>query len=138
MNNFKLKLKTNNCIIIFIVIVCTFSFFYIKSLKNNTVQTFETDEKIKLPVIMYHNISKKQSLINKYCVSVNQFENDLKYIKSQGYNCITSAQLIDYVYNGKKLPKKPFMITFDDGYESFYVYAYPLLKKYTTYGVFIN
>jgi peptidoglycan/xylan/chitin deacetylase (PgdA/CDA1 family) len=30
----------------------------------------------------------------------------------------------------KKLPKKPFIITFDDGYEGQYTLIYPIIKKY--------
>lgn len=127
-----LILKNAKCIFaLLFIIICCVNFFNIHN--SDYKETFNTDETICLPVIMYHNISKNK--INQYCVSVKQFEEDLKYIKNQGYSCITSSELIDFVYNGKKLPKKPFMITFDDGYESFYTYAYPLLKKYNMKAV---
>lgn len=140
-----LKFKNSKYIFFMLLIaLCVIMFF-----KNNdyteSKQVSETitstgsitnfNDAIKLPVIMYHNISEKQRLVNKYCVSTREFENDLKYIKEHGYTCIGTAELIDYVYNGKELPKNPFMITFDDGYESFYKYAYPLLKKYNMKAV---
>ncbi len=123
------KIPKYTFIIIFIII-CSAFFFNTQIFNKNNIETFKSENEISLPVIMYHNMTKKQNLTDRYCVSVKQFEEDLKYIKEQGYNCVTSSELIDYVYNGKKLPEKPFMITFDDGYESFYTYAYPLLKKY--------
>lgn len=43
--------------------------------------------------------------------------------------------LLDYVYNGKPLPEKPIIITFDDGNESFYHYAYPILKQHNMKAV---
>ena len=88
------------------------------------------NDKIKLPIIMYHHISKKSSALGDYVITPEQFETDLKYIKQKGYEAITAQNLVDY-YNGNfKLPEKPIMITFDDGYLSFYEYAYPLLKKH--------
>ncbi len=130
-----LKFKLNKYIfIVFFAVFFAVSFFYnneyIRIFTKESVVTSNTRASIKLPVIMYHNISKKTNLVDKYCVLEKRFEEDLRYIKEHGYNCITTAELIDYVYNGAKLPENPFMITFDDGYESFYMYAYPLLKKY--------
>lgn len=133
MNNLRLyKIKYAAAAAFIFIIIYLLFFFNIKSFDKTETFNAENnaENKIALPVIMYHNITKKQNHADQYCVSLSQFEKDLKYIKEQGYSCITAAELYDYVYNGKELPKKPFMITFDDGYESFYKYAYPLLKKY--------
>jgi len=131
MNNLKSK-KSKYIFFVSFIIVCIISiiYTYIGFTKPKVITTSKSSKKIILPIIMYHNISKKASLVNQYCVLEKNFEKDLKYIKSHGYNCISTEELIDYVYNKKKLPENPFMITFDDGYESFYEYAYPLLKKY--------
>ena len=41
-------------------------------------------------------------------------------------------ELQAYVLRGEPLPKKPVVITFDDGYLSNYTLAYPILQKYGT------
>jgi peptidoglycan/xylan/chitin deacetylase (PgdA/CDA1 family) len=58
-------------------------------------------------------------------VTPQEFDDQLKYMKDNGYQCITFEDLpnIDRY-------KKPFMITFDDGYEDNYTDMYPILKKY--------
>ena len=88
------------------------------------------DEKIKVPVIMYHSILKSNPQSSKYIVSPEQLENDLKYLKDNGYTTVTVSDLIGYVYNDKPLPQKPIILTFDDGHYNNYYYAYPLMKKY--------
>ena len=67
---------------------------------------------------------------NNYVISPKLFEQDLKYLKKHGYTSILMSDLIAYVENGTPLPKKPILITFDDGYYNNYLYAFPLLKKY--------
>ena len=53
----------------------------------------------------------------------------LKYIKENGYTTVVMADVIQYVQDGKPLPPKPVMLTFDDGNYNNYVYAYPLMQK---------
>lgn len=83
-----------------------------------------------LPVVMYHHLLKDEARNGDYVISPKQFEADLIYIRDKGYTTITTAQLLDFIQNGTPLPEKPIMITFDDGYETVYSYAYPILKKY--------
>lgn len=83
-----------------------------------------------LPIIMYHQITLHPNRANKFTVTLEQLEKDFAYIKSQGYTTITVKDLTDWVENGKKLPAKPVMLTFDDGYETAYTLLLPLLQKY--------
>ncbi len=85
---------------------------------------------ISLPVLMYHGIRKDTSAQNKYVISPDEFEADLKYLKENGYETVIVADLLDYFDKGKQLPEKPIILTFDDGFLNNYTYAYPLLKKY--------
>lgn len=93
----------------------------------------KVEECVELPIIMYHSMLKSRS--GNYIVHPSEFESDLKYIKENGYETVTMADLINYVYNGTKLPKKPIIITFDDGYYNNLGYAVPLLKKYNMKAV---
>lgn len=87
-------------------------------------------EEVFLPIIMYHSILKDKKLQNDYTIPPTLFENDLKYLTSNGYSTVTVEDLINYVYHGKDLPDRCIMLTFDDGYYNNYYYAFPLLKKY--------
>ena len=85
---------------------------------------------VRMPVLMYHHVLDNPKKQNKYTISTAELEADLQYIQKNGYTTVNVADLIDFCQNGKKLPEHPIMITFDDGYESVYVNAYPLLKKH--------
>lgn len=84
---------------------------------------------------MYHIISEDTNKINDYVITPTQLEQDLIYIKENGYQTITTKQLLNFINNNDNLPEKPILITFDDGYESVYKYALPLLQKYNMTAV---
>ncbi len=94
-----------------------------------------TTQTIELPIVMYHHVSPKEHLLGEYVLSVQQLEQDLIYLKENGYSTITTSQLLAWCDGRGTLPEKPVMITFDDGYESTFVYALPLLEQYGMHGV---
>jgi len=76
-------------------------------------------------VIAYHKISPHQDIgINR--VHPEKFEDQINIILDCGYDPVTFSQL---VYEVKPV-KNPLVITFDDGYESVYQNAFPILKKH--------
>lgn len=85
---------------------------------------------VAVPIIMYHSILNNPSRAGDYVITPQQFEADLHYLKANGYTTVVIADLIAYVQEGKPLPDKPVMLTFDDGYYNNYHYAHPLLKQY--------
>lgn len=88
-------------------------------------------EETELPVIMYHHVlGEDSSLLGDYVISLSEFESDLAWLKAAGYQAVSAQQLIDYTQGLGELPERPVLLTFDDGYESFYANAYPLLEKY--------
>ena len=81
-----------------------------------------------LTVIGYHEITNNKSLIPEYAVSTAQFEKHMEWLKKNGYHFINVDQLLKAHQGKSHLPSKPVLLTVDDGYESFYQNAYPILK----------
>ena len=126
--NFKINKVTLSCCIILVITLC-FSFMYSGFVPEAKIVS-ATESTVKLPIIMYHSISKDTKQQGQYVIDPQKLENDLNTLKEKGYTAITVQELIDYIENDKKLPAKPIMLTFDDGYYNNYLYAYPLLKEH--------
>lgn len=122
---FKINYKLLTIITIIILLLSFVLVFY-------TVKAKQASE-ISVPIIMYHSILKSKS--GDYIVHPSTLENDLKFIKENGYNTITMTDLINYVYFDSELPEKPIIITFDDGHYNNLTYALPLLEKYDMVAV---
>lgn len=95
----------------------------------------EATDMVELPILMYHSILKDSSRTGKYIVTPQQVENDMEYLESHGYKCVSAAQVRDYVLQGGILPEKPYMLTFDDGNYNNLTYILPLLEKHDAYAV---
>lgn len=79
-------------------------------------------------VLMYHHLDPKES--SSSTISPEKFELHLAMLKQEGFNVISLQQLGDFLAGNGEVPPKAVAITFDDGYQSNYQYAYPLLKEY--------
>jgi peptidoglycan/xylan/chitin deacetylase (PgdA/CDA1 family) len=63
-------------------------------------------------------------------VSPLQFDGHLAYLRQAGYETISFTQLALALSQQTKLPARPIIISFDDGYRDNYENAFPLLRKY--------
>lgn len=127
----RISLKKISAVLIVILLIS------IIALSNDfkDIITTSTSPSIKLPIIMYHYILKNPKYWGKYVISPDDFENDIIYLKKEGYTTIVMKDLIEFVYSKKDLPEKPIMLTIDDGYETDYTYILPLLEKYNCKAV---
>lgn len=89
-----------------------------------------TEEGIKVPVIMYHHICNSSSLWGDYVIPQSLLEEDFLYLKENGITPVSIKDLKSFITDGKKLPDKPVIISFDDGHKSFITKVVPLLEKY--------
>lgn len=86
-------------------------------------------------VIMYHNFVSEEDVKNgieyeEYSISPEDFEEDLIWLKNNGYITITSDELLEFLEKKEALPSKAVVISIDDGSWGVYKHAWPLLKKH--------
>ena len=82
--------------------------------------------KDKVAVLMYHHIDQQESGAT---ITPARFEEHLDTLLDKGYNVISLDHFRSFLKGEVEVPSNAVLITFDDGYESFYQYAYPLLKE---------
>jgi biofilm PGA synthesis lipoprotein PgaB len=63
-------------------------------------------------------------------VTADNLINYFSWLKVNGYNVISIQDILTAKKTGKPLPEKSIVLTFDDGYKSFYTYVMPLLKAF--------
>lgn len=122
------------CFISAVVLISLFVFLVVskdKNIKNNN----SGENATSVPVLIYHHFlidedKAKYEPTKDYSVSLSVFEEQLKYLKDNGYKSLTPSEMLCWKKNECKIPLKSFMITIDDGQKSVMKYAYPLLKKY--------
>ena len=81
-----------------------------------------------VPILVYHRVSDTDK--NPSTLTVADFEAQLKFLVDNGYHVIAPDDLLDAWANGKTLPSKPIVLTFDDGHEDIYKNVFPILQKY--------
>ncbi len=90
-------------------------------------------KQVQVPILMYHHLRVNPLPFNPIWaalfVSPFQFQQQLEYLSSHAYTTVTLDDILDALDGKKTLPQKAVVITFDDGYQSFYDNAFPLLKK---------
>ncbi len=94
----------------------------------------------KVPVLCYHAIREVQPTDSPeqktYSVSPANFAAQMKALAENGFTTVTPEDLHDFYTNGKPLPQKPVMITFDDGRKEQHTIGAALLEEHHFKGVF--
>lgn len=79
----------------------------------------------RLPILVYHSVNPSYTVLS---ITPDNFEKQINYLTSN-YNVISLPMLVDQLYKNC-VPLDAAVVTFDDGYEDNYIYAYPILRKY--------
>ncbi|MFT3818694.1 MAG: polysaccharide deacetylase family protein [Rubrivivax sp.] len=80
-----------------------------------------------VPILCYHRFGAGNA---KMVVSPSAFEAQMAWLARNGYRVVRMADLAGFLAGHKALPARAVVISFDDGYESVYRHAFPVLKKY--------
>ena len=83
----------------------------------------------ELLIVMYHSVVTDSSKSGKYVVTPATVKEDIMYLKNEGFSFVSAQEVIDYSEHGTPLPKKPVMLTFDDGHYNFYSHVMPILEE---------
>jgi peptidoglycan/xylan/chitin deacetylase (PgdA/CDA1 family) len=88
----------------------------------------------QVPILCYHQVRNWRStdgaMGKDYTVEIQNFKDQMKMLSDSGYHTILPDQLYAYLNEGKPLPKKPIMLTFDDTVLDQFTVVNPTLKKY--------
>jgi len=89
---------------------------------------------------MYHHLQDlpgdASELQLTWTVAPKNFDAQMNLIAQRGFHAITMPQLIAHLKNGKPLPARPIVISFDDGWAEQYAVAFPILRKCNLIGTF--
>jgi len=85
-----------------------------------------------IPVLMYHHVNPAGNFIN---VSPEAFERQMRYLHDKGFTAVCTDEFAGILSGKAPAPRKPVMITFDDGWLDNWVFAFPVLKRYNIQAV---
>lgn len=79
-----------------------------------------------VPILMYHQLGDGP---NSLYVRDDEFKEQMRYLKENNFRVLTLSEAVRKIQNREPLGKTV-VITFDDGYETFFSKAWPVLKAY--------
>lgn len=80
-----------------------------------------------VPILMYHEIGEVKD--SPWCVPIETFRSQMVSLRTQGFKAILPSDITAHREWGKPLPRKPVIITFDDGYLCNLTSIEPILKQ---------
>lgn len=80
----------------------------------------------QVAVLMYHHVHDVDR--SSGTITAKLFREQLTYLLGKGYHFITLDEFKAFLA-GSPVPDNAALVTFDDGYESFYTNAYPILQE---------
>ncbi|PAT43262.1 poly-beta-1,6-N-acetyl-D-glucosamine N-deacetylase PgaB [Vandammella animalimorsus] len=81
-------------------------------------------------VLSYHDVDDRQADQRFLAVTTHKLVAELAWLRENGYQAVSVQQILDAHEGKTPLPPKAILLTFDDGYRSFYTRVFPLLKSY--------
>ncbi|MCL4558424.1 MAG: polysaccharide deacetylase family protein [Deltaproteobacteria bacterium] len=77
-----------------------------------------------IPVLYYHHVEPTDP------ITPQVFEAQMRYLAGKGYHSVSLNELYGFMTGSSRVPRKSFVLTFDDGFYCNYRYLFPILKKY--------
>ena len=101
---------------------------------------FQGPGEVVVPILLYHHIGYSLRDQSDYYVSPEAFDQQMNLLYQWGYQTISVELLARAISQGAELPPKPIILTFDDGSDTVYTAAQPIMQRYgftgTSYVVY--
>lgn len=81
----------------------------------------------RVPVLAYHALDRRRSVVS---TPPEIFAWQMRWLYESGFRVIRLRDLVRFLRDGDALPARAVAITFDDGFESVYTVAFPILARY--------
>ena len=82
----------------------------------------------RVPILMYHRVGEaKNDLERRYCVGVERFAAHMTMLARAGWHAVALPDFFRWLDGELELEKPSFLLTFDDGFQSVYDHAAPVL-----------
>jgi peptidoglycan/xylan/chitin deacetylase (PgdA/CDA1 family) len=95
---------------------------------------------VQVPILTYHRVheyaTERTKSIPDLTVEPATFAAEIAALDHGGYHSITQTQLFEALYRGARLPTKPVLLTFDDGYADHVTQVLPVLKTHHMVATF--
>lgn len=98
---------------------------------NNPIRISENRAWSPVPILMYHAVESqpRPAHCKHFYVLASEFAAQMRALKRAGYSAITFDQLAAAKSGAADLPRRPILLTFDDGYANLLENVHPLLGR---------
>ena len=92
---------------------------------------FRREFALPVPVLTYHHVGPPRPGTNRaMTVAPARFARQLRWLAQHGYSTVPPTDWLAWRDEGRPLPERPLVLTFDDAYADTATYALPLLEQY--------
>jgi biofilm PGA synthesis lipoprotein PgaB len=88
----------------------------------------QTWYKNRVVVLTYHHVTEQTN--QRYVIHPDQFAEHMAFLYENDFHPISLSEFLRFVDTGMLPTENAVLITFDDGYESYYSKAFPILENY--------
>jgi peptidoglycan/xylan/chitin deacetylase (PgdA/CDA1 family) len=84
----------------------------------------------RIKVLMYHRVNLDEDATSSdYSIDASTFRRQMEFLDAKGFQTITFQEYQQFLDGKRDLPRKPVIITFDDGYRSVHDVVVPIMKR---------
>jgi len=80
-----------------------------------------------LSILTFHALDNHPSVIS---FAPKIFQRGMARLRESGHRTLTLPEVVGHLERGVPFPERSLVITFDDGYQSVYDHAFPILQRY--------